>query len=254
MQAISWSTYGPVVSAAFLASIVEFVEALTIVLAVGTVRGWRPALAGAFAGALLLVALVALLGPLMSKLPIGWLQLTVGILLLMFGMRWLRKAVLRAAGIVALHDETKIFAREAEQLRADATALGPWDPIALITSFKAVVLEGLEVIFIVIAVGTGGGMLIPAALGAAAALVLVVILGLVIHQPLARVPENALKFAVGVMLSGFGVFWIGEGTGVEWPGADLSVLALVAGFLITALLAVRLARTASISHTTNHHA
>ncbi len=245
METISWSTYGPVVSAAFLASTVEFVEALTIVLAVGTVRGWRPALAGAFAGTLLLIALVAVLGPLLSKLPIGWLQLVVGILLLMFGMRWLRKAVLRSAGIIALHDETKIYAKQSAQLRSDTTTLGPWDPIALITSFKAVVLEGLEVIFIVIAVGAGGGMLIPAALGAAGALLLVVIVGLVVHRPLAQVPENTLKFAVGVMLSGFGVFWIGEGTGLQWPGADLSVLALVAGFLLSALLAVRLARPAN---------
>ena len=245
MQAIPWSTYAPVISAAFLASLVEFVEALTIVLAVGTVRGWRPALSGAFAGIVLLVALVAIFGPLLSKLPITWLQLSVGIMLLLFGMRWLRKAVLRAAGIIALHDEAKIYALETEQLRTSTAALGPWDPIALITSFKAVVLEGLEVIFIVIAVGAGGGMLVPASMGAAGALVLVTVLGVVVHRPLARVPENTLKFAVGVMLSGFGVFWIGEGAGFEWPGADLAVIGLVAGFLITALLAARLARASN---------
>jgi len=242
MHAISWSTYAPVVSAAFLASMVEFVEALTIVLAVGTVRGWRPALYGAAGGTALLIVLVAIFGPLLSALPITWLQLSVGILLLLFGMRWLRKAVLRAAGVIALHDEAKIYARETEELRTGGAPLGAWDPIALITSFKAVVLEGLEVIFIVIAVGAGGGMLIPASAGAGAALILVIALGLIVHRPLARVPENSLKFAVGVMLSGFGVFWIGEGAGLGWPGKDLAILALVAGFLITALLAARLAR------------
>lgn len=228
--------------AAFLASIVEFVEALTIVLAVGTVRGWRPALVGASAGAILLVALVAVFGPLLSMVPITWLQLVVGILLLLFGMRWLRKAVLRSAGIIALHDEVAIFAKEKKLLQIDAPPIERWDPIALITSFKAVVLEGLEVIFIVIAVGSTGASLVPAAFGAGAALILVVIVGIVVHRPLAQVPENTLKFTVGVLLSAFGVFWIGEGAGLPWLGEDLAIVALIAGFLVTALLAVRIAR------------
>ncbi len=242
---IDWAHSGAVVIAAFLASLVEFVEALNIVLAVGTVRGWRPALIGAGAGILLLVALVAILGPLLSRLPIAWLQMTVGILLLLFGMRWLRKAVLRSAGIIALHDEAAIFDEETKSLQGDGVALGPWDPIALVTSFKAVVLEGLEVIFIVIAVGSAGDTLVPAAIGAGAALVVVVAVGLMVHRPLAQVPENTLKFTVGVLLSGFGVFWIGEGTGLAWPGEDLAIVGLIAGFMAAALLAVQLARRAT---------
>lgn len=242
---IDWAHSGAVVIAAFLASLVEFVEALTIVLAVGTVRGWRPALIGAGAGVLLLVALVAILGPLLSRLPIAWLQMTVGILLLLFGMRWLRKAVLRSAGIIALHDEAAIFDEETKSLQGDGVALGPWDPIALVTSFKAVVLEGLEVIFIVIAVGSAGDTLVPAAIGAGAALAVVVAVGLMVHRPLAQVPENTLKFTVGVLLSGFGVFWIGEGAGLAWPGEDLAIVGLIAGFMAAALLAVQLARRAT---------
>jgi uncharacterized membrane protein len=242
---IDWAHSGAVVAAAFLASLVEFVEALTIVLAVGTVRGWRPALIGAGAGVLLLVVLVAILGPLLSQLPIAWLQMAVGILLLLFGMRWLRKAVLRSAGIIALHDEAAIFDEETKSLQGDGVSLGPWDPIALVTSFKAVVLEGLEVIFIVIALGSAGDTLVPAAIGAGAALVVVVAVGLMVHRPLAQVPENTLKFTVGVLLSGFGVFWIGEGAGLPWPGEDLAIVGLIAGFMVAALLAVQLARRAT---------
>lgn len=244
---IDWAHSGAVVAAAFLASLVEFVEALTIVLAVATVRGWRPALVGAGAGVLLLVVLLAILGPLLSQLPIGWLQLAVGILLLLFGMRWLRKAVLRSAGIIALHDEAAIFDEETKSLQGDGVSRGPWDPIALVTSFKAVVLEGLEVIFIVIAVGSAGDTLIPATIGAGAALVLVVAVGLVVHRPLAQVPENTLKFAVGVLLSGFGVFWIGEGAGLAWPGEDLAIVGLITGFMVAALLAVQVARRATVA-------
>lgn len=234
--------YPAVAAAAFLASLVEFVEALTIVLAVGTVRGWRPALAGAAAGAALLVVLIVAFGPLLGRVPIAWLQAAVGVLLLLFGMRWLRKAVLRAAGIVPRHDEAAAFAAEARAMREAGRPQGPWDAIALVTTFKAVVLEGLEVVFIVIAVGATGGALGPAAAGAGAALLLVVLLGLALHRPLARVPENALKMAVGVLLSAFGVFWVGEGAGLAWPGEDLALLALVPAFLAAALLAIALAR------------
>ncbi len=245
---VDWTHSGAAVAAAFFASLVEFVEALTIVLAVGTVRGWRPALMGAGGGFFFLVALVAALGPLLSRVPISWLQLVVGILLLLFGMRWLRKAVLRAAGVIASHDEAAIYDKKTKSLRADARshahghAYGPWDPIALVTSFKAVVLEGLEVVFIVIAVGAAGDTLIPASLGAAGALFIVITLGLLVHRPLARVPENTLKFVVGVLLSGFGVFWIGEGAGFAWPGEDLAVIGLIVGFALVSLGSVRLAR------------
>ena len=228
--------------AAFLASMVEFVEALTIVLAVGTVRGWRPALIGAAAGTILLVVLAIIFGPLLAAIPITWLQLAVGILLVLFGMRWLRKAVLRSAGVIALHDENKIFADETKLMQTAGRSVGTWDPVALVTSFKAVVLEGLEVIFIVIAVGSTGETLVPAAVGAGAALFIVVIAGIAIHKPLATVPENTLKFVVGVLLSGFGVFWIGEGAGFSWPGEDLSIIGLIAGFMVAALLAVQISR------------
>ncbi len=243
---VDWTHSGAAVAAAFFASLVEFVEALTIVLAVGTVRGWRPALVGAGGGFFFLVALVAALGPLLYRVPISWLQLVVGILLVLFGMRWLRKAVLRAAGVIASHDEAAIYDKKTKLLRADGVphdhAYGPWDPIALVTSFKAVVLEGLEVIFIVLAVGAAGNMLVPAAFGAAGALLIVIMLGLAVHRPLAGVPENTLKFVVGALLSGFGVFWIGEGAGFSWPGEDLAVIGLIAGFALVSLGSVRLAR------------
>lgn len=229
--------------AAFLASLVEFVEALTIVLAVGTVRGWRSALLGAGLGAALLVALILLLGPTLGLIPITWLQLTVGVLLLLFGIRWLRKAILRAAGIIALHDEEKIYQKETAELRrAGLSRFGAFDAVATATAFKAVTLEGLEVVFIVIAVGATGGMLVPASIGAGAALAAVLLLGLLIHKPLTKVPENGLKLVVGVMISAFGVFWIGEGLGTPWPGADWAIPALGLGFLAAALSAIALVR------------
>ncbi len=238
-----WTNVGPSVAAAFLGSLVEFVEALTIVLAVGTVRGWRPALLGTLAGAVLLAVLVVLIGPLLHYIKIGLLQLVVGVLLLLFGMRWLRKAILRTAGIIPLHDEAAAYASETAELRAAgpvATLL--FDPIAVVTTFKAVVLEGIEVVFIVIAVGAAGDMLVPASIGAAFAGALVIALGLILHRPLARVPENALKFAVGVLISAFGIYWVGEGLGFGWPGEDLAIVVLACLLLVTALVASRLAR------------
>jgi uncharacterized membrane protein len=240
---IDWTHIGPSVTAAFLGSLVEFIEALTIVLAVGTVRGWRSAMLGTSMGVLLLAALVAFLGPALGIIPIAVLQLVVGVLLLLFGMRWLRKAILRAAGTIPLHDETEAFAKETDALGRKAFTGGiGWDAIAVATAFKAVVLEGLEVVFIVIAVGTVGHMLIPASAGAAVAGILVLFLGLVLRRPLARVPENTLKFAVGILISAFGVFWVGEGLGFNWPGSDLSILGLTVGFLLVALIMVPAAR------------
>lgn len=238
-----WMHAGSSVLAAFLASFVEFVEALTIVLAVGTVRGWRPALAGAGAGALLLLVLVAALGPALGLIPIDSVRLVVGLLLLLFGMRWLRKAILRAAGFIPLHDEAAAFAAETAELRAAGQApAAALDWVATITTFKAVVLEGVEVVFIVIGVGATGGMLLPAGLGAIVALLLVIALGLVLHRPLARIPENTLKFAVGVMISAFGIFWLGEGLGFSWPGSDLALPILAGVLLVTALISVQLLR------------
>jgi uncharacterized membrane protein len=235
----NWTSLAPALSAAFLASLVEAVEALTIVLAVASVRGWRPAGLGAVGGLLLLGAIVLALGPLLAQVPLAPLQLAIGILLLLFGMRWLRKAILRAAGIIPLHDESQAFSKESVALRALADRQAArLDWIAAMTSFKAVLLEGTEVVFIVLAIGARPGLLLPSSLGAAAACVLVALVGLAIHRPLARVPENALKFAVGVMLSAFGIFWTGEGLGVAWPGADLSIVLFAALFLGVALLAV----------------
>ena len=238
-----WNEVGPTVIAAFLASFVEFVEALTIVLAVSSVRGWRPALAGAAAGCAVLTILVVLLGPLLHLVPLDALRLVVGILLLLFGMRWLRKAILRAAGIIALHDEAKEFAAQTIRLAASATSTNSGiDLLAIGTTFQAVVLEGLEVVFIVIAVGATGGMLMPASIGAAAAGVAVILLGLVVHRPLARVPENSLKFVVGVLITAFGLFWVGEGAGFDWPGRDLAVIAIAGILFVSALAAVPVAR------------
>jgi Ca2+/H+ antiporter, TMEM165/GDT1 family len=233
----------PAMAAAFLASLVEAVEALTIVLAVATVRGWRPAGLGAFAGLIVLALIVVALGPLLGYVSLHLLQLVIGILLLLFGMRWLRKAILRAAGIIPLHDETTAFAAETAELREQARRHeARLDWLAGLASFKAVLLEGLEVVFIVIALSAGRGMLVPAGAGALAACLLVVGIGFVVHRPLARVPENALKFAVGIMLSAFGVFWTGEGLGVDWPGADLAIVGFAVLFLAVSAAAIILVR------------
>jgi len=243
MHAVSWGVASPAIAAAFAASLVEVVEAFTIVLAVSTFRGWRPAALGTFVALCVLGLLVVAIGPLLELIPLKALQLTIGVLLLLFGMGWLRKAILRSAGALPLHDEVAAYAAETEQLSEEAkrkhTSLN-W--IAGLAAFKAVLLEGLEVVFIVIAVGAGRGLLWPAAGGAFAACIAVLAIGAVIHQPLSKVPENTLKFGVGVMLSAFGVFWTGEGLGVEWPGADLSLLVLVAAFLATGVATATLLR------------
>src|SRR3979409_1325445 len=241
----SFALVWPAVGAAVLGWLVEAVEALTIVLAVATVRGWRPAGLGALAGLALLAIIVLALGPLLDRVQLHLLQLVIGVLLLLFGMRWLRKAILRSAGVIPLHDETTAFASETADLREQARRHeAKLDWLAGLTSFKAVLLEGLEVVFIVIALSAGRGMLIPASLGALAACLLVAAIGLVVHRPLARVPENTLKFAVGVMPSAFGIFWTGEGLGVEWPGADFAIMAFAALFLAISGLAVVFARSA----------
>ncbi len=237
----NWTHAGPTVLAAFLASLVEFVEALTVVLAVGAVRGWRGALGGTGLALLVLLAMVAALGPALTRIPLDMMQLGLGALLLLFGMRWLRKAILRSAGIIPLHDEEAAFAKETASLRGLGRLGAGWDRVAVGTAFKITMVEGIEVVFIVVAMGSaGGGLLVPASLGAVAALLLVAALGLVLHRPVAMIPENALKFAVGVLLCSFGAFWVGEGMGLAWPGGDLSIPALIAGFLAVAALAVPL--------------
>jgi uncharacterized membrane protein len=240
---LTWSIAAPAVGAAFFASLVEVVEAFTIVLAVAAMRGWRPAAFGVTAGLAVLAAIVLLLGPLLGHVPLASLQLAIGVLLLLFGLGWLRKASLRAAGVIPLHDEQAIYSTEAAALNEQALRqqrnLG-W--VAAATAMKAVLIEGLEVVFIVIAVGAGRGLLLPAGLGALAACAVVLVAGAVIHRPLSRVPENTLKFGVGVMLSAFGVFWTGEGLGVPWPGQDLALLLFVALFFAAGLVGSALAR------------
>lgn len=243
----TWSTIAPAVTAAFLASLVEVVEAFTIVLAVATVRGWRVAVTGAAGGLTLLALIILIFGPAIDRVPLGLLQVAIGLLLLLFGLRWLRKAVLRAAGLIALHDEEAAFREETSELADQAQSQqSRADWLAGLAAFKAVVVEGIEVVFIVLAVGAGRGLLVPASLGALAAGALVLVFGALVHRPLARVPENALKFGVGVMLSAFGVFWSGEGLGVPWPGGDLAVLAFVALFLACGLGLVALLRQPSV--------
>lgn len=219
-----------VVGSSFLASIVEIVEAFTIILAVSIVRGWRPAIIGTAAALALLGVAGGVFGPLLELVPIHVLQFTIGILTLLFGLRWLRKAILRSIGVIAMHDEEAIFTKEANSLNAlERQKLSRLEWIAGMTAFKAVLLEGLEVIFIVIALGStrtadGGNLIWEASLGALAACVLVLATGAIVHKPLSTVPENTLKYSVGIMLSAFGVFWTGESFGIEWPGADLSIV------------------------------
>lgn len=238
-----WGIESSAIIAAFLASIVEVVEAFTIVLAVATLRGWKPAWTGTLSALAILGLLILTLGPLLDRVPLHILQLVIGILLLMFGMGWLRKAILRSAGVIALHDEDLIFAKQSKGLaQVTGSAATSQDWIAGLAAFKAVLLEGLEVVFIVIAVGSGHGMLWPAALGALGACVAVLVVGVIVHRPLSRVPENTLKFCVGVMLCAFGVFWAGEGLGISWPGQDLILLAFAALFASSGYLTAMMLR------------
>ena len=240
---LAWATAAPAIGASFVASTVEMVEALTIVLAVAALRGWRPALGGAAGAVVALAVAVVALGPALALVNPRILQVVVGVLLLLFGLGWLRKAVLRAAGLMALHDEDAIFEREKAEIDAQMRSARAANGIAALAAFKAVLLEGLEVIFIVLAVAAGGReLLIPASLGALAAFVVVMCAGVAVHRPLSRVPENTMKFAVGVMLSAFGVFWTSEGIGAPWPGDAWALFGLAGVFLAAALILVALVR------------
>jgi uncharacterized membrane protein len=227
------------VLASFLASSVEMVEALTIVLAVGVTRGWRSSLTGVVIALVALAAVVAALGPALSLIPIGALRLFVGTILLIFGLQWLRKAILRASGYKALHDEDAIFSRNVKESQTAATVVrAGMDWYAFTLAFKGTFLEGLEVAFIVLTFGTTSGNIPLAALGAGVAIVLVGAAGVLVHRPLSQVPENTMKFAVGVMLTTFGIFWAAEGVGnaagVEniWPGSDGAILGILAFILL----------------------
>jgi uncharacterized membrane protein len=237
----------------FLACAVEAVEALTIVLAVGTTRNWRSALYGVGAGLLVLAIVVAALGPAVGSIPIGALRVVVGGLLLVFGLQWLRKAVLRAAGLKALHDEDAIFEREAAAARkaagagpnADVSGRGAVDGYAFTIVCKGVLREGLEVVFIVLTFGANQHDVGLATLAAVAAVLAVVAAAVAVRAPLARVPENTMKFAVGVLLSAYGCFWLAEGAGAHWPGGDASLLALVPGIALFAVALVAWLRAPS---------
>jgi uncharacterized membrane protein len=227
----------PLVLTVFVACAVEAVEALTIVLAVGLTREWRSTFQGMAVALAVLAVVVAVLGPAITLLPLTALRLVVGALLAIFGLQWLRKAVLRASGHKSLHDEASAYLREVAAAKAaKAESRGRvHDWYAFTLSFKGVLLEGLEVIFIVITFGASQHNVGAAAIGAAAAVVVVTVTGIAVRAPLARVPENALKFAVGVMLTSFGMFWGAEGAGVSWPGGDAALLVLVP---VTALVAL----------------
>jgi len=219
----------------FLASFVEIVEAFTIVLAVGLTNTWRSAFTGTALALVILAILILVLGPLLQLVPLTALQFVVGVLLGLFGMRWLRKAILRASGYIPLHDEEKAFREETETL-ANQRGLGRADYLAMIAAFKAVLLEGVEVVFIVIAVGSTKGLTLYASVGALLACVLVLGAGLLVHRPLARVPENSLKLVVGLMLTSFSIFWTGEGMGVSWPGEDFAIVVFF--FILSAFSAL----------------
>lgn len=226
------------VLSSFLASAVEMVEALTIVLAAGLSRGWRSSLTGVGAATIALAVVIIVLGPALTVIPIATLRVVVGALLLIFGMQWLRKAILRASGYKALHDEDEIFARELKEAREmGAVSTGGIDWFGFTLSFKGVFLEGLEVAFIVLTFGSSQGNIPLAAAGAAIALVIVAAVGIAVRAPLSRVPENTMKFAVGIMLTTFGIFWSAEGAGVSWPGSDLALLAILA-FVIASSFAL----------------
>jgi len=235
----------------FLASSVEMVEALTIVLALGVTRGWKSPILGAIGASLLLLAITAAFGVTLTQLvPIAILRAVVGILLLLFGLKWLRKAILRFTGLKATHDEAQIYREEMELARAQArVAAGQMDWFGFVASFKSVALEGLEVAFIVIALGAASAQphaFVSAAAGAAAAGAVVIGAALIVAQPLARVPENHLKFVVGLMLTSFGTFWTAEGLGARWWHADASIVWLIAGyFVVSVLLIVGLRRIAA---------
>jgi uncharacterized membrane protein len=230
----------------FLACAVESVEALTVVLAVGVTRGWRSALAGAAVAVVCLVAATVILGPRLTSLPIDTLRLAVGGLLLVFGLQWLRKAILRSAGLRSLHDEEEIYREEVQAAGEAGARHEGLDGYAFTIAFKGVLLEGLEVVFIALTFGANQHRLGLAAAAAAAAVLLVAAAGVAVHRPLTRVPENAMKFSVGVMLTSFGIFWGAEGAGASWPEGDAALLAIVPAVLGFSLLLARTFRVAAL--------
>lgn len=224
-----------VLLAALLASSVEFVEALTIVLAVGTVEGWRPALKGTFLAIILLIVLTAVLGlGVLRYVPVSLLRGIIGVLLLLFGIKWLRKAILRFSGKQSLHNETEIYDRQVKRLKEHAGSSFEAQAMA----FNGVFLEGLEVVVIVLTMGSAADAYGSAIWGAGIGLILILSAGILLRAPLARVPENVMKFVVGIMLTSFGTFWAGSSLGVHWPDKDVSLLLLIGGYLAASRLIV----------------
>lgn len=232
------------VASVFLASAVECVEALTIVLAVGVTRSWSSALTGVGAALALLAAVVIVFGAGLGTLPIDAVRVVVGVLLLLFGLQWLRKAVLRQAGLKAMRDESAAFDAELEAAAEAARQSGGWDTYSFAIAFKGVLIEGLEVALIVVTLGASRHDIGLAAAAAGVAAITVLIVGVAVRHPLSRVPENTMKFAVGVMLSSFGLFWGAEGLGVSWPGGEAMLVPIVLVVLACALLMVRRLRSA----------
>lgn len=225
--------------ASFLGTGVEFVEALTIILAVGVIRGWKGALAGAFAAVIVLGALVAVIGaPLVHIIQTPWVALIVGLFMLLFGIRWLRKAILRYAGLKALHDESESYQKELQRQQAAGQVQRGIDKFAFATTFSGTFLEGMEAIFIVITIGLSTSNMTFSIIGAAVATVVILIVGVLLRSPLSKIPENTMKFIVGVMLTSFGAFWIGEGLKVAWPQRDLSILYVAASLLLLSWILV----------------
>jgi uncharacterized membrane protein len=230
----------------FLACAVESVEALTIVMAVGQTRGWPSALAGVGAAVLALAAIVAALGTALTSLPIDELRVLIGALLLIFGVQWLRKAILRAAGLKALHDEREAYEQQSAAARVEHRRLGGFDTYSFAISFKGVLLEGLEVALIVVTFGANQHHIALATAAAGVAVAVVVAGGFAVRAPLARVPENTMKLIVGVMLCSFGIFWAAEGAGASWPGGEAALLAIIPVLLAASIVTVLALRRGAI--------
>jgi uncharacterized membrane protein len=224
----------------------ELLEAPAIVLAVGVTRGWRDAALGAAGAVVALAAVAGLVGPvLLAALPLSLLRVVVGVALLLFGLEWLRKGVLRLAGRRSPSNSLREYLEEREAMEAlPAPEAGRADWPARVVAFKGVLLEGVEVVLIVAALSGGAQGAAPALTGAAVAVAFVVGIGAVVHRPLARLPESHLKYGVGVMLTSFGVFFLAEGLGVHWPGGDAALL-----YVLAALVAVSQAQVARVAAT-----
>lgn len=237
---------GYVLFASFMGTAVEFIEALTIVLAVGIVKGWKSSLSGMAVAVVLLAVLVTIFGiPLMRLMNVGVFQFLIGLFMLLFGIRWLRKAILRYSGLKALHLEDEAFEKELERQRAHGKENKSINGFAFATTFNGVFLEGLESIFIVLTFGASAHAMSSAVAGSIIGLIVVVLAGVLLRKPLSLIPENTMKFIVGVMLTGFGVFWVGEGLGIAWWQQDISIPVILAVLLVVSLCCISALKNSS---------